>query len=100
MAEEDGEGLPDSRRIVHRFDFDERASGNLEDEPKFWTPLRLAGFPRYATGAFDFDVGFPASPSFELRCEGRSVAYHYTGPETRVRPTTDYRIQASIRTDV
>ena len=29
-----------SGRIVHRFDFDERASGNLEDIPKYWLAFR------------------------------------------------------------
>ena len=53
-----------SQRIVHRFDFDERSAGNLEDVPKFWTPLRLAGFPRFAEGAFDFEMGRSSPPTW------------------------------------
>ena len=64
------------RRIVHRFDFDERAAGNLEDIPKFWERVRRPGFPHYAYGVFDLTVGRPAAPSFYLNSEGRSVAYH------------------------
>ncbi len=88
-----------SHRVVHHFDFDERAGGNLEDEPKFWTPIRLAGFPSFAVGSFDLEVGHAAPPSFKLNCAGRNVAYEYTGPETRVRPNTDYRIIGAIRTE-
>jgi hypothetical protein len=84
-------------RIVHRFDFDERSAGNLEDVPKYWDSLRLRRFPHYAYGAFDLEVGRLAPPSFHLTSEGRNVAYQYAGPETRVRRNTDYRIEGFIR---
>lgn len=86
-------------RIVHRFDFDERDDGNMEDVPKFWEPLRPRGFPHYALGAFDTQVGRSAPPSFHLVSEARNVAYYYNGPETRVRGNTDYRIEGYIRPD-
>ena len=86
-------------RIVHRFDFDERRAGNLESVPMFWDMLRPAGFPHYAQGQFDFEVGHRSPPSFHLISEGRNVAYHYTGPDTRVRTNTDYRIEAAMRHD-
>ncbi len=86
-------------RIVHRFDFDERAAGNLEDVPKYWEPLRANGFPHFAYGTFDFGTGRLAPPSFHLVSEGRNVAYQYNGPETRVRANTDYRIEGYIRAD-
>lgn len=88
-----------NRRVVHLFDFDERDEGNLEDEPKYWTRLSMSGFPPYATGQFDFERGRGAPPSFEIRCEGRNVAYLYAGPATRVRRNTDYRVEAYLRTD-
>lgn len=88
-----------SDRIVHRFDFDERADGNLEDIPKYWEPLRPGGFPHYTRGAFDFTVGRNAAPSFHLSSEGRNVAYTYSGVETRIRPEVDYSIQGFIRAD-
>ncbi|MGB2985496.1 MAG: hypothetical protein WBE26_06395 [Phycisphaerae bacterium] len=86
-------------RIVHRFDFDERAAGNLEDVPKYWDPVRRPRFPHFAYGAFDFAVGRLAPPSFHLAGEGRNVAYQYIGPETRVRPNTDYLIEGYVRGD-
>lgn len=98
-GQSDTESRLPSHRIVHRFDFDERPAGNLEDEPKYWVPLKLAGFPRFAVGAFDFEVGRTSPPSFHLASEGRSVAYQYTGPETRVRANTDYRVEGFIRAD-
>ncbi len=88
-----------ANRIVHRFDFDERPHGNVENVPKYWEPLRPTGFPHYPFGVFDFEVGAAAPPSFHLVSEGRSVAFQYTGPETRVRVNTDYRIVGMIRPD-
>ncbi len=88
-----------SNRIVHRFDFDERPSGNMEDIPKYWEPLRPPGFPHYAYARFDFQVGGLAPPSFHLVSEGRNVAFSYSGPDTRVRANTDYQIVAYIRGD-
>ena len=88
-----------SNRVVHHFDFDERDAGNLEPIPMFWDMLRPEGFPHYAQGRFDFEVGYASPPSFHLGSEGRNVAYHYTGPDTRVRTNTDYRIEAAIRPD-
>ncbi|UCE59880.1 MAG: hypothetical protein JSU63_20850 [Phycisphaerales bacterium] len=90
-------GQPASTRIVHRFDFDERQAGNLEDLPKYWTPIRPGGFPRYAQGAFKFDTGRAAPPSFYLASSGRSVVYHYSGPDTAVRTNSEYRIEGYIR---
>jgi len=88
-----------ANRVVHRFDFDERSQGNLEPEPRFWTQIALPGFPKFATGAFDFDVGHDAPPSFGLQCSGRSVAYQYRGWETGVRRNTDYRIEGFIKSE-
>ncbi|MBU0719028.1 MAG: hypothetical protein KJ749_12325, partial [Planctomycetes bacterium] len=86
-------------RVVHDFDFDERKEGNLEDVPKFWTSLRPPGFPRFSAGHFDFEVGHKAPPSFYLECNGRSVAYQYNGAETRVRASSEYRIEGFVRPD-
>jgi len=88
-----------TERVVHRFDFDERDEGNLEDVPKFWEIFRPPGFPHYASGAFDFDVWRLAPPSFHLASEGRNVAYQYVGPDTRVRENSEYRIEGWIKQD-
>ncbi len=86
-------------RVVHRFDFDERAEGNLEDVPKYWELLRPPGFPHFSHGEFDPAVGQAAAPSFHLVSEGRNVAYQYSGLETRVRMNTDYRIEGYVKAD-
>ncbi len=88
-----------SKRVVHRFDFHERPAGNLEALPRYWTPLRPDGFPRFAEGRFDEQVGRSAPPSFHLSTAGRNVAFHYQGPETRIRANTDYRVEGYIRAD-
>ncbi len=86
-------------RVIHRFDFDERGAGNVEDVPKYWEPLRTAEFPGFARGEFDVQVGHSAPPSFHLKSDGRNVAYQYGGPETRVRPSGSYRVEGFIRSD-
>lgn len=86
-------------RVIHTFDFDERAQGNTEPVPMYWVPLRRPGFPHYASGAFDFEVGHDAPPSFRLSSEGRSVAFLYSGPATRVRTNSEYRVEGYIRPD-
>ncbi|HNQ22410.1 MAG TPA: hypothetical protein PKK06_04885 [Phycisphaerae bacterium] len=91
--------LSPARRVVHRFDFDERAAGNLEDIPMYWEPLRAGSFPRFAGGAFDESVGRTSPPSFHLESAGRNVAFHYTGPATRVRSNSQYRIVGYILPD-
>jgi hypothetical protein len=87
-------------RIVHRFDFNEREEGNLEDLPRYWLPFRPPDdFPRFAIGGFDFEVGHAAPPSFHLDSQGRNVAFEYNGPETRVRLNATYRVVGYIRAD-
>jgi hypothetical protein len=86
-------------RVVHRFDFDERADGNLEPIPKYWLPLRAEGFPGFSEGRFDDHIGHSAPPSFHLACNGRNVAYQYFGPDTPVRPFHMYQIDAYVRPD-
>ena len=94
-----GPAVGASDRVVHRFDFNERAEGNVEEVPKYWEPLRPPGFPRFAVGAFDDGVGHQAPPSFHLSSSGRDVAYQYVGPDTRVRYNTEYRIEGYVRPD-
>ena len=90
---------PAFKRVVHRFDFDEREAGNLEELPKFWMPVRPDGFPLFAHGTFDLGMGRTAPPSFYLASDGRNVAYQYMGPETRVRANSEYRIEGYVRAD-
>ena len=91
--------LLSGKRVVHHFDFDERHLGNLEDIPMYWERLRAIDFPRFAVGSFDEAVGHDAPPSFRLKASGRSVAFQYLGPETRVRRNSEYRVVGYIRAD-
>lgn len=86
-------------RVVHHFDFDERDEGNIESLPKYWDVIRPMGFPHFTRGAFDESVGRNGAPSFHLETLGRNVAFAYTGPDTRVRPNTDYHIVGYISPD-
>ena len=66
---------PSSRRVVHRFDFDERAQGNLEDMPKYWIPFRPAGFPPYARGGFDPRIGTIPPPRSISLAKGATLRF-------------------------
>jgi len=90
---------PDNKRLVHTFDFDERDDGNLEAIPKYWDQVRMFGFPGFADGAFDVEVGHDASPSFHLNSNGRNVAYEYDGPELAIRTAGNYRVTAFVLPD-
>ena len=65
----------------------------------YWIPMRRPDFPHYASGGFDANVGHDAPPSFHLSCEGRSVAFVYSGAATRVRTNSEYRIEGFVRSD-
>jgi len=65
----------------------------------YWIPMRRPDFPRYASGGFDANVGHDAPPSFHLSCEGRSVAFVYSGAATRVRTNSEYRVEGFVRSD-
>lgn len=86
-----------TKRIVHRFDFDERGEGNLEEVPRYWTPLRGDGFPRFARGGFDESIGHTTAPSFHLQSVGRNVAFQYNGPEIPVHLKSEYRLEGFVR---
>lgn len=86
-------------RTVHRFDFEERSLGNLEDIPKYWERLDMVGFPPFATGSFDLDQGHHAPPSLYLASGGRNVALTYIGPDTKIKFSSDYRVEGFIRAD-
>jgi len=87
------------RRVVHRFDFDERSLGNYEPAPMHWDRLEGKLFPHFADGRFDENFGRTAPPSLHLSTNGRNVALWYRGPATQVRPNSEYLIVGWIRPD-
>ncbi len=99
QAVDESERPPLLRRVVHRFDFDERELGNYESVPMHWTRVQGAQFPGFSLGAFDADVGRTAPPSFRLGTDGRNVGLWYHGPATEVRPNSEYLIVGWIRPD-
>ncbi len=94
---DDDAQLTSARRLIHHFDFDEREDGNLESTPKFWIPFEGDSFPRYATGAFDDEVGYEDPPSLRLQTQGRNAAYRYNGLDTEVDTRSEYLIVAWVR---
>ncbi len=108
--EEVGRPALADRRIVKHFDFNEEPLGNFEPIPMAWRPHAGVGFPVYLTntpeGAFDQEVGaISGPPSFVLRLNGGSLAYHYAqridnkGMDIAVRTGSDYLVVAYVRTE-
>ncbi len=87
------------KRLIWQFDFNEPENLDPDRIPMYWEPRRAEGFPPYAGGAFDVQVGHDAPPSFHLALDGRNVAFDYRGPHTEVRPGSEYLIQTWIRPD-
>jgi len=93
------------RRIVKHFDFNEQPLGNLENRPMHWRRHGGVGFSPLLEGEFDRDVGHLSTPSFRLKLDGSSLAYHYPDPGNRegrdiaVRTNSDYLIGAYVKTD-
>lgn len=88
-----------SERVIHRFDFNERLEGNMEEYPKYWERVAHPNSPLFASAGFDFALGRKAPPSFHLASRGRDVAFAYLGPETMVEPGKRFRIEGFIRPD-
>ncbi len=86
-------------RVVKHFDFDERPLGNLDSVPMLWIRRDAAGFPPFALGGFDSQIGCQAAPSFYLGLNGRSCAYDYSGLDIVIEPDSHYRVAARIRPD-
>lgn len=99
QTSDDPDRPPHLRRVVHRFDFDERRLGNYETVPMHWTRLEGKQFPGFAEGNFDRQVGRSAPPSLHLGADGRNVGLWYHGPATEVRPNSEYLIVGWIRSD-
>lgn len=88
-----------TRRQVKLFDFDERAAGNYESIPMYWTKLRGPGLPEYAKGAFDPDVGHLAPPAFRFSLNGGNIAYVYKQRDLAIEPQSDYLVVGFVKTE-
>jgi hypothetical protein len=92
------------RRIVKHFDFNEAPLGNFENLPMHWRRHKGVGFKPLLEGEFDREVGHLSAPSFRLKLDGGSLAYHYPDPDIRegrdiaVRTNSDYLLVAYLKT--
>ncbi len=91
--------VPDGRRLVKLFDFNERPLGNYEPLPMGWTRHEGWGFPHYLEAGFDEAVGHEGPPSLRLNLNGGSVGFHYRSRTIEVVPTSDYVVFAWVRTE-
>lgn len=89
----------DHRRLVRVFDFDEKPLGNFEPIPMQWTRHYEWGFPQHLEATFDADVGHRAPPSFRMKLNGGSIAFHYRARTIEIIPTSDYVVLAYVRTE-
>ncbi len=88
-------------RILHSFDFEERARGNFEATPMFWSKVVGRGFPAYASGRFDHDTFRSANTSFRLDIDSGSAAYQFVAPPGQripIDPNADYHIIGFVKT--
>lgn len=88
----------DRRRLVRVFDFDEKPLGNFEPIPMQWTRHYEWGFPQHLEATFDEHVGHRAPPSFRMKLNGGSIAFHYRARTIEIIPTSDYVVLAYVRT--
>ncbi len=86
-------------RIIHQFDFEETDDGNFDPLPMFWDKVEAPEFPSFALGSFDPKVGHGSPPSFYVHADGRNSAYWYRGPDTTVRPNSEYLVVGYVRAD-
>lgn len=85
-------------RVVHRFDFEERASGNFESMPRYWKRVQAEGFPHYTDIGFDDKQFVSGQYSFKMQLNGGSAAAMLATGAVPVTPGAQYLLTAQIRT--
>jgi hypothetical protein len=85
-------------RILKSFDFEERALGNFETIPMFWSKVAGNGYPAYSTGHFDNTTSRSAQNSFKLQIDGGSAAFQFTPGHLPINPSADYYLLAFVKT--
>ncbi len=87
-----------ARRVVRKFDFEERKDGNFETMPRNWSRVTGPGFPAYTDIAFDKSQSASADTSLKLQVNGGSVAIALERGSIAVIPAAHYRITSQLRT--
>ena len=90
----------DTTRILHVFDFEERALGNDEDQPMNWDKITSEEFPQYVKGRLTSDRSRSGSYSFRMDLDGGSCLYRYKPGLLKVQPGTHYRLEGYCKTTV
>ena len=87
-----------AERLAHRFDFEERPLGNVEDLPMHWAKVAGPGLPHYVAGRLTADAARGGRYSFRIDLDGGSCAYQY---DTHLLPVVvggHYRATGYCRT--
>ncbi len=108
------------KRLVHLFDFEERAMGNHEDLPMHWyvigrpaltsdpnfhnhplhqSRVRRSGFPAYTTVAFDTAHAYSGRHSFRIGLNGGNAGAFLEVGTLPAVPNSDYLVSALVRTE-
>jgi hypothetical protein len=101
IAHADSTPLPaDTSRILKKFDFEERALGNDEDQPMNWEKVTGVDYPQYVGGQLTSDQHRSGNYSFRIDLDGGSCIYRYHPGLLKVQPGTHYRLEGYCKTSV
>ncbi|MFI5379822.1 MAG: hypothetical protein ACHRHE_11030 [Tepidisphaerales bacterium] len=87
----------DDRTLV-TIDFEERALGNPEETPMYWSKVEGPGLPHYLSGVLATDRAHSGQSSFRFDINGGSLIYRYQPGRVRVPPGTHYRVETYVQT--
>jgi hypothetical protein len=97
----DSTPLPtDTTRILKKFDFEERALGNDEDQPMNWEKVTGVDYPQYVGGKLTSDRHRSGNYCFRIDLDGGSCQYRYQPGLLKVQPGTHYRFEGYCKTSV
>lgn len=88
-----------TRRIVHRYDFDERKLGNFESMPMHWFRIHRDGYPRYSNMGFDKSHVTTGEYAFRIEPNGGSAGVVLEPGALAAMPDADYLVTARLRTE-
>ena len=88
----------DVDRVIRKFDFEERAAGNLEDTPMDWVKVEGPGLPHYVSGALTTDQAYAGRYAFGMSLNGGSVTYRYPAGRIVAVPGSHFRLGVMTKT--
>ena len=93
-----GVARADVDRVIRKFDFEERAAGNLEDTPMDWVKVEGPGLPHYVGGSLTTDQAFAGRYAFGMTLNGGSVTYRYPAGRIAAVPGSHFRLGVMTKT--